>query len=283
MKQQAFDETELAAFRDVQRLAYRCARDVARTLEPGVTEKEAARRMEVFMRREGVRTFFHRPFAWFGDRTAFRGFRTKLAFFPTRRRLEPGMPFILDVAPIVDGYVADIGYAAALGENPTVERLNDDLLDARTLILEAVRAQKSFRAIYQDVDRWIAERGYENAHRHYPERVLAHRVVRLEGPVSRRHLLGFGLDQYRWLIPRALASRVGPKRITSPLWNDGPESDHPPLPGLWAVEPHIAKGGVGAKWEEILVITERDAYWLDDEVPHVLAGRRRAELLQAAS
>ena len=42
-----------------------------------------------------------------------------------------------------------------------------------------------------------------------------------------------------------------------------------PTPGLWAVEPHLGFRGVGAKFEELLVVTEDDAWWLDDEVPHV--------------
>lgn len=55
----------------------------------------------------------------------------------------------------------------------------------------------------------------------------------------------------------------------SPNWNHSRSSDHPPTPGLWAVEPHLGKDGVGAKFEEILVITETDAGWLDDGgLPH---------------
>jgi hypothetical protein len=50
-------------------------------------------------------------------------------------------------------------------------------------------------------------------------------------------------------------------------------SDHPPYPGLWAVEPHLGFRGTGAKFEEILVVTEGDAFWLDDELPHVTRWR----------
>jgi len=38
---------------------------------------------------------------------------------------------------------------------------------------------------------------------------------------------------------------------------------------LWAVEPHLARGDIGVKWEELLVIENGDAYWLDDAVPHM--------------
>lgn len=40
-------------------------------------------------------------------------------------------------------------------------------------------------------------------------------------------------------------------------------------PGLWAVEPHLWGPGFGVKFEEILVVTENDAFWLDEELPHL--------------
>jgi hypothetical protein len=59
------------------------------------------------------------------------------------------------------------------------------------------------------------------------------------------------------------------------------------VPGLWAVEPHLGFRGVGAKFEELLVITDDDAYWLDDELPHVQRWTQRratnATLQQAQS
>jgi hypothetical protein len=35
------------------------------------------------------------------------------------------------------------------------------------------------------------------------------------------------------------------------------------------VEPHIGFRGVGVKFEELLVVTDGDAFWLDDDLPHV--------------
>jgi len=34
------------------------------------------------------------------------------------------------------------------------------------------------------------------------------------------------------------------------------------------MEPHIARDGVGAKFEEILIIDADGARWLDDDLPH---------------
>lgn len=257
---------DLGRFRDVQRLAYACAEAVAAELTPGVTEREAAARMQRWLEARGVDDWFHRPFAWFGDRTAFRGLIAPHQFFPTDRRLAPGMAFILDVAPIVDGYVADIGYAGSLGANAALDQARLDLLAHRALILAGVKARKPFCAIYTEVDALLASQGYDNRHRCYPFGVLAHRVDRVAGPGAGLTLAGFGL---RGLGSLLRSFTVGLPAGWSPLWGQSITSNHPPEPGLWAIEPHLGRQGLGAKFEELLVVTPNDAYWLDDDVPHV--------------
>jgi hypothetical protein len=258
---------ELRGFREVQRLAYACAEAVAAQLKPGVTEREAARMQREWLRERGVRDWFHLPFAWFGDRTAFVDFRIPLQFFPTGRRLEAGMPFILDMAPVFKGYTADIGYSGSLGLNPVQDKLLADLRAHRELIL---------REIYEDVDRLMVRQGYANRHRAYPFGVIAHKVDRVRERRWSPHLFGFGTQSLKGLAGDALR---GHRDGWSPLWSPYRFSDHPPRPGLWAVEPHLGFRGTGAKFEEILVVTdsrdpEQSAFWLDDDLPHV---RRWAE------
>lgn len=257
---------ELSRFRDVQQLAYRCAETIAGQLEPGVTEKETAERMRTWLVDHGADDWFHLPFAWFGDRSAFQGFRAAFQFFPTDRRLERDMPVILDCAPIVGGFMSDIGYATCVGENAILDRVLDDLAAHRTLILDLVRERRTFRDIYEAVDQLILRQGYENRHKAYPAHVLAHRVWRLSGRGGHQTLGRFGTRSLRRLGRTML---VGARQGWSPLWNGSRRSDHRPVPGLWAVEPHLGFHGVGAKFEELLVITEDDAYWLDDDLPHV--------------
>lgn len=254
---------ELERFREVQRLAYRCVETIAAELEPGVTEREAVRRMRRWLIGAGVDDWFHLPFAWFGDRTAFAGFRQPLQFFPTDRRLEAGMPFILDVAPIVRGVSADVGYSGVLGENSVLSALQQHLLEHRRLIVELVKERCTLAEIYRRVDRLAKQQGLTNRHRVYPFGVLAHHVKPLEAKKSRGTIAGFGLRTIGSLA-RSMAVRGW-----SPLWSGARRSEHAPIPGLWAVEPHFAIGDVGAKFEELLVVTEKDAYWLDDDLPHV--------------
>ncbi|HMG42412.1 MAG TPA: M24 family metallopeptidase [Acidimicrobiales bacterium] len=266
---------DLGGFREVQQLAYRCAEETAAALEPGVTEKEVAARMRRWLEGHGVDDWFHLPFAWFGDRTAFRGIRIPFQFFPSDRELEEGMPYILDCAPVRDGYTADIGYSGSLGHNPVLDRLLGDLAEHRALIVDQVRERRPLREVYEAVDALAARQGFENRHRKYPFRVIAHQVDRLPAPRrSRSPIVGrFGVRSLRWL---ARTSAVALRQGWSPLWNDTRFSDHPPRPGLWAVEPHLGLRGVGAKFEELLVVTDDDAFWLDDDLPHVRRWSRLA-------
>ncbi|MFJ4920563.1 M24 family metallopeptidase [Streptomyces sp. NPDC088725] len=262
---------ELRGFRDVQRLAYACAEAVAARLRPGVTERGAARMQREWLRARGVRDWFHLPFAWFGDRTAFAGFRIPTQFFPTGRRLEEGMPFILDLAPVHRGFTADVGYSGSLGPHPVQNRLIADLEAHRELILREVRERRPLREIYEDVDRLMAVQGYANRHRAYPFGLVAHTIDRVKERRWSPHVLGFGTQALKGLASDALR---GHREGWSPLWSPYSFSDHPPAPGLWAVEPHLGFRGAGAKFEEILVVTdsrdpEQSAYWLDDDLPHV--------------
>jgi len=271
------DPTELAEFRELQQLAYTAAESVARTLEPGVTEKQAARRIYEYLVSWGVEDWFHTPFAWFGDRTAFRGFRTPLQFFPTQRQLTENMPFILDCAPVREGYVADIGYAGCLGTNLVFEQLMSDLSAYRALIVTKVNDGAPLRQIYRDVDALIARQGYDNRHQLYPGRVIAHQVGKVRSRLPKFIAAGFGIRALQTLVGDLIVERMHHR---SPLWADGRMSDHPATPGLWAVEPHIGFRDVGVKFEELLVVTEDgSAYWLDDDLPHV----RRWQRASAAS
>lgn len=271
----------LAGFRKVQKLAYDCAEAVAATLKPGVTEREVASRMRQYLLDHGADDCFHEPFAWFGDRTAFRGligFKAlggfNPAFYPGFRRLEAGMPYILDCAPTLRGHTADIGYCGVLGENPALAQLMDDLLEYRQLILQLVRERRPLAEVSRAVDALCQRHGYEPRHKAYPFETLAHRIEQLPDDGRQSHLAvaNFGVRNVTALLRDRLR---GGREGWNPIWNSSSKSEHAPTPGLWAVEPHLGFRDVGAKWEELLVVTEDDAFWLDDDVPHVRRWQQR--------
>jgi Xaa-Pro aminopeptidase len=259
-------DADLERLRGVQQLAYRCAESVASELRPGVTERQAAAQLKRRLVAAGVEDWFHVPFAWFADRTTLQGMRNPLRFFPSGRRLEEGMPYILDVAPVHGGLTCDIGYSGCLGDNPIFEQMMADLAEYRDLIFEQVRERRRFSDIYEAVDVLAAKHGYIPAHHMYPGKVLAHQVWPVSQKGPRTVVAGFGNRSLRRL-GRSLVVAAG--EGWSPAWNGSRRSDHRPVPGLWAIEPHLGFHGVGVKFEELMVVTRDDAYWLDDDLPHV--------------
>ncbi len=260
-------DADLKKFRDLQQLAYTCAETVAQELEEGVTERQVAATMKTWLLDHGVDDWFHEPFVWFGDRTAFRNFRGfNPRFLPTNRQLKNNMPYILDCAPVKQGAVADIGYSGCLGRSNTHDLVMRALAEHRELILEKIRQRESMAAVSRAVDQLCFEQGLDPRHKAYPFSVLAHKVGPLKTEQKSFRITRFGVRSLSWLVKEVYKGR---QRGVSPLWSSGRRSEHPPEPGLWAVEPHLGFREVGAKFEELLVITDNDAYWLDDDLPHV--------------
>ena len=263
----------MEVFKRHQRLAYQSVRWAREQLHEGISEKEAAAFIEKFFTERGHTLFFHRPFAWFGDRTRFQNFQRPALpskkqpiphlgtdFLPSERRLERGMAVTLDVAPAIDGLAVDIGYSFAFGDNPAVERARRDLLSLRELILTAARERGPIKELYRKVEEGLLALGYDNCHAVYPLGVLGHRIGRLPLlKLPRLSLMGFHPQAYAYLVKEIVQ---GPAFMTA-------DETRALTPGLWAVEPHIGAVGFGVKFEEILVVTPTEVYWLDDELPHV--------------
>jgi len=264
-----FDTGQLARFRAAQRASYAVLEEVAAGLTEGISEREAAIRLTRGFRKLGVRSYFHLPVALFGARTALPGRWRLKDFWPTRNRLTDGDAIILDASPIIDGYLVDTSFSTRLGDNPVHQRMMADLERFRDFVAKRVRQGASFRLIAEEVDRRIVALGYENRHQAHLEAVLGHRAVRIRRPRPEWiYKKGFDIQALGWFALHTLAARQRLWRF-SPNWNAEASSDHKPWDGLWAVEPHLGKGGVGAKWEELLLIQDGEVRWLDDDVPHV--------------
>ncbi|TGJ98795.1 aminopeptidase P family protein [Leptospira langatensis] len=293
MSVETYSREELDSYKKVQALAYEAVEAVRKELYPGITEKQAAKKIDEYILGAGGSSFFHYGFAWFGDRTAFHGFKRPLSlnylrkgegilphfggkFQPSNRRLEEGMAVILDVAPTFAGRAADVGYAFSYGENSEHDKALLHLEEYRELILRRVLEERTLSEIYLEVDARIRASGYVNCHAIYPQGVLGHKVGRLPAynfPGGR--INGFPFQTFAYLLPQMIRDMVPGVSGHSPFWSEA--SDFRAEPGLWAVEPHIGKiysgpnefKSFGAKWEEILVVTESTAYWLDEDLPHV--------------
>lgn len=247
------DLTEKEGFLAAQKLARRSVIEVAKLVKEGWTEKQAASLIETYLRDHGVKSFFHFPFVWYGERARFDGIRTYKQFSPSDRVLLPGESFILDVAPILNGYICDIGYTTALGPHPVLEETRRFLHELRDWIPGLFTQGVSGGKIWELVDDKIKEKGFDNIHKKYPFSVLGHRVHRNIKEGIPAQVLNFGWQSYWSLVSRGLFGQ---------LLNTKHEGD---LTGLWAVEPHLGKKNFGAKFEEILVVEKGTAKWLDEE------------------
>jgi Xaa-Pro aminopeptidase len=272
----------------VQELALDCAREIFLDLRIGMTEKEAANLMEEWLKNKGVKKYFHRPFAWFGERTLFSDFSRPLPllqkktwgdfklpslksplphfgleFLPTKKKLETNMPVILDVAPVHNDFFADIGYAAFFGENQLHKEMMNFLEELKDEIPNIVKSKKIIGEIYDEVDKLLIKQSYNNCHQLYPLGVLGHKVglfPNLKGiKIPRINLLGFEPEAFAFLLKQNPTAPVKYNQET-PFLAEGIKekiSD-----GFWAIEPHIGKDDIGVKFEEILVVDGEKVQWL---------------------
>jgi len=278
-----YSQVDLDKFRQVQRLAYDMASEVESRLEAGMSEADVCELLADAHERARVTQVFHQPFAWFGERTmlgpdwapdvgnavelSLAGEMTMGGFFPTDQQLAPGMALIVDLAPVLDGYSSDIGYSCVFGSNVVFDELDAGLAEIRPFLIEGVRAGRTLQSLYRALDAMLTERGWENCHQYYPDRALGHLVFRLDpDPDRTTPIPGFGTAAAEGLLAAGLSALEN--QSCYPVWNDSEFTDFPASPGVWAVEPHIGRNGLGAKFEELLVVTEDDAYWLDDHLAH---------------
>lgn len=269
-----FTPDALARFRDLQRSSFGILETMAASLEAGITEREVARELVERYRAAGFTSFFHLPVVLFGERTALPGDWKIGNFFPKARALRAGDSVVLDAAPISHGYLVDTSYSFCLGDSAAHRHMMRDLSEFRGTVCDAVNRGDSFSAIAGQVVERFAQLGYEPVHGKHPGEVLGHRALKFADLPFNWRLQGFDGIALSWFKAKdSLAQR---RLGVSPLWNASTASDHAPSEGLWLVEPHAGKDGVGAKWEEILVIDADGARWLEAEPPHVRQWRQIA-------
>ncbi|MCE9499213.1 MAG: aminopeptidase P family protein [Leptospira sp.] len=256
-------EEAKAGFLKAQRLAYQCVVEVGKEIQEGWTEKQTAKRMSEYLKDNGVKTFFHTPFAWFGNHSRFDGYKSYKQYRPDIRKLKANDIIILDVSPIVDGYIGDIGYTMCLSPSKDLDSIMKYLLQLRELIPKLFASEKNVSEIWAEIDNNIKENGYDNCHAKYPFAVLGHRVYKV--PLANYNFPLIPVWIASWFSFQAQYSFVRHGILPELLTPDHSGSKI----GVWAIEPHIGGKGFGAKFEEILVVENDRAYWLDDKVPHV--------------
>lgn len=244
---------EAEAYLRGQRLARRAVLEISAMLRPGWSELKTADLINTWLRDNGVESFFHKAFVWFGERTRFDGVSNYFDYLPGKRVLRENEVYILDVAPIVDGYICDIGYSECFGVDKEFEKARKYLAQLRLDIPKLFTEKTSGAAIWNALDEDIIRHGYENIHKKYPFSVLGHRIHRSRIEGLKASFINFGWQSYWEFTSRGIFGQ---------LLNQNFEGD---LTGLWAIEPHIGTSSWGAKFEEILAVGPDGAYWLEDD------------------
>jgi Xaa-Pro aminopeptidase len=252
----------LEARRRAQRIVHECLVEVATALVPGDREHDAAHTIRDRMAARGVTSWFHEPYVWFGDHTAPTRRRRIAEFHPSDRRADRGMPVILDAAPIIDGNIVDVSYSFGCGsERPaTLADVLDALAAVRALVPDAVRTARGPKDIYRAIEELAVARGCRTCHRLTPLGPLAHRVDGGRNIDVGLRVAGVDVGVLAMLGGGDVLSRLSGR--ASPLWTTHARGR---LHGLWSVEPHLARGDVGAKFEELLVVDDDGARWLETE------------------
>jgi Xaa-Pro aminopeptidase len=272
-----YSAADLDRFRQVQRLAYDIALRVESQLQVGITEVEACTLIAAAQTEYEVIQVFHDPYVLFDARTALGSgaafakmddLSASSELVPTNQVLRDGAPIIIDLAPVARGVSSDIAYSCVLGSNRIFEELDAGLARIRSFLREGIASRVSMLALYHELDERLAARGWESVHHRQADRALGHLVFPLEHETDRPSPLpGWGAVAAEKLLAAGIEALD--HGTCYPLWNDSSFTDYPATPGLWAIEPHIGLEGVGVKFEELLVVTDDDAYWLEDDLPHV--------------
>lgn len=268
MQSRALNEAALLGRLEAQRLVQATVRSMEVELLVGVTEAQIAALLRARLVEAGAEGFFHEPVIWFGERSALRGMKSHSDAMPGETKLCTGDAVLMDVAPFISGFPIDVSWTSSCGENQVLERGRTVLKELREVIPEWVTAGKTRRELAVAVEDLARERGFASRQKAYLFGALGHRLY---GPgllpFARRSSFGLGLGSSIQLFGTALMHRLSLGLVEWPFWNDSAMSETRPGLGVWSVEPHIASDGVGAKWEELLLVEEHGARWLESAEP----------------
>ena len=253
---------DVEGYHKAQRTAFECAEATANALRPGWTEGQTSRWMLRWFDDRGVRAFLHKPIVAFGTRTL----APTHEWGPARGEgatLRQGDVVILDCSPIVNGYTGDVAYTVSAGSHPQLEEAQRFLSELRARLPRRFADPEAAGDVFRWIDREIHAAGYENAADGYVSSVVGHRVYHHGRYFSQaswfpsESIFGWTIS---WHGPGFLAKGISRLILPETL---GP-LHHGPKTGIWAIEPHVRCGDFGCKFEELLIVEEDSAYWLDD-------------------
>jgi len=259
---------------EAQRVAREVVLRVAEGVRPGDSERRVCARMEREFSKARVKHWLHTPYAWWGERTRFDWHGTwEINALPSERVLQEGEAFVLDAAPIVAGFPADFAYSGCAIGDPEATATHRELLARlaalKREILTWALSEAGSAGLCRRVAQNIEAAGSDVIHTRYPARVLGHTLNGFPNWCTFAPRLGTGFQLPLLLTYATALVRHHLVGAPYPFLNAGA----PGRPqGLYAVEPHLGKGVLGAKFESVLLVDDGETRWLDPELFGEVAG-----------
>jgi Xaa-Pro aminopeptidase len=253
---------------EAQRVAREAILSVVESVKPGDSERQVVARIEREFARAKISHWLHTPYAWWGERTRFDWHgRWETNALPSDRLLQEGEAFVLDAAPIVHGFPADFAYsglASGTAEDKAAHaRLLVQLTELKRELVRWASEAASGGEICTRVAGAIEVAGLDVIHTRYPAHVLAHTLEGFPNWCSSAPRVGTGFQ-----LPLLLTYATG---MVLHHLAGGPypflNAGAPGRPqGLYAVEPHLGHGPMGAKFESVLLVDGAETRWLDPDL-----------------
>jgi Xaa-Pro aminopeptidase len=155
------EQEELGLIEKAAALADAALEQIVPTVQPGMTEREIAWRLERFLQENGSDSI---PFEFIvasGPNSALPHAQ------PTDRRIQTGEPLLIDMGARVEGYCSDISRTFCLGApEQTLSQIYNIVLEAQLTVLEAIEVGMSGDQADHSARAVIEQAGYGDAFGH---------------------------------------------------------------------------------------------------------------------
>ena len=215
-----------------------------------MSERALVEELRAALAARGVTKFRRDPSVWVGPRSLVAGTAAALPSEPLAHPLVEGEGGIAEAAAVVDGIVVQLDHTFALGTHPTVEEGRELFERLRELLPRWVEAGQTARQLAANTSAIGSARGFTSVQERYERGALALPLGRTACSEDR---------SLTRLLQRMTPALLRP---ALPVWRDHPAAQYRPFPGLWRVQPHFEKAGVGVKFSDVLVVDKIGAYWL---------------------
>lgn len=154
------DKDEIETMRIASQINDAVMSEVKALCVPGIREKEIAMQIENLFISKGATGISFSPIIAFGKNTA------DPHAIPNDTELKEGMPVIIDMGCVYQGYCSDMTRSFIIGENKTMEEIYPIVKRANLAAIDAVRPGALFRDIDKAARDVIREAGYGDAFIH---------------------------------------------------------------------------------------------------------------------